>query len=65
MVQRYVSDAKEVGIEVPARLVAGVTTVVEVDGRLEKSCAELVPKPHMKRSTTDRLTEDNWEVKPG
>lgn len=45
MAQRYVSDAKDVDIEVPAGLVAGVTTVAEVEGRLEKSCARLVPKP--------------------
>lgn len=45
MAQRYVSDAKDVDIEVPAGLVAGVTTVAEVEGRLKKSCARLVPKP--------------------
>jgi hypothetical protein len=50
MVQRYVSDAKDVDIEVPAGLVTGETTVAEVDGRLEKSCARLVPKLRMKHS---------------
>ena len=49
MVQRYVSDAKDVDIEVPAGLVVGATTVAEVDGRLEKSCARLIPKPPMGR----------------
>jgi len=49
MVQRYVSDAKDVDIEVPARLVVGATTVAEVDGRLEKSCARLAPEPRLKR----------------
>jgi len=48
MVQRYVSDAKDVDIEVPVGLVVGATTVAEVGGRLEKSCAGLVPKPQMK-----------------
>lgn len=42
MVQRYVSDAKEVDIEGPAGLVVGATIVVEVDGRFEKSCTESV-----------------------
>jgi len=42
MVQRCVSDAKEVDIEVPAELMVGATTVAEVDGRFEKSCAKLV-----------------------
>lgn len=64
MVQRYVSDAKDVDIEVPVRLVVGATTVAEVDGRLEKSCARLVSKPRITRDT-DWLTEDHWEVKPG
>ena len=49
MVQRYASDAKDVDIEVPARPVAGATTVAEVDGRLEKSYARLVPQLRMKR----------------
>ena len=49
MAQRYVSDAKEVDIEVPAGLVVGATTVAEAGGRLEKSCAELVLKLPMKR----------------
>ena len=49
MAQRYVSDAKEVDIEVPAGLVAGTTTVAEAGGRLEKSCVELALKPPVKR----------------
>jgi hypothetical protein len=48
MAQRYVSDAKEVDIEVPAGLMIGGMTVVEVDGRFEKSYAESVTKPHEK-----------------
>ena len=48
MAQRYVSDAKEVDIEVPAGLVVGATTVAEAGSRLEKSCAELVLKLPMK-----------------
>ena len=43
MAQRYVSDAKDGDNDVPAGLRAGVTTAAEVDGRLEKSCAESVP----------------------
>ena len=49
MVQRCVSEAKEVDIEVPAGLVVGATIVAEVGGRLEKSCTVSVPKPQMKR----------------
>jgi len=49
MVQRYVSDAKDVDIEVPAGFVAGATTAADVDGRLEKSCAGLVPRPPTER----------------
>ena len=37
MAQRYVSDANDVDIEVPAELIAGATTVAEAGGRLEKS----------------------------
>ena len=44
MVQRYVSDAKEVDIEGPAELVVGATIVVEVDGRFEKSYTESVAR---------------------
>lgn len=40
MVHRYVSDAKEVNVDVPAGLVVGATTAVEVVGRIEKSYAE-------------------------
>jgi hypothetical protein len=64
MVHRYVSDAKEVDIEVPVGLVDGATTVVEVDGRFEKSCADSVADPQMKRGT-HRLTEYHGKVKPG
>jgi hypothetical protein len=53
MVQRYVSDAKEVDIEVPVGLVAGAITVAEVGGRLEKSCARLVLASQMR---SGRLT---------
>ena len=48
MVQRYVSDAKDVDIEVPVGLVAGAITVAEVGGRLEKSYARLVLKSQMR-----------------
>lgn len=44
MAQRCVSDANEVDIEGPAGLVVGTTTVAEVDGRFEKSCAKSVSK---------------------
>lgn len=47
MVQRCVSDAKEVDIEVPVRLAIGGTTVAEAGGRLEQSCAGLVPNTQM------------------
>jgi hypothetical protein len=65
MVQRYVSDAKEVDIEVPAGLVVGETTVAEVDGRLEKSYARLVPKPRMKHSVLTGSLKITGKVKPG
>ena len=50
MVQRCVSEAKEVDIETPAELMVGGTTVAEVDGRVEKSCAESAPSPQTKHS---------------
>lgn len=56
------SDAKEVNIEVPAGLVVGATTVVEADGRFEKSYAESVAKSQTGRGT-DRFTEDHGKVK--
>lgn len=50
MAQRCVSDAKEVDIEVPAVLIAGVTTVAEADSLLEKSYAGSDAKSQMKHS---------------
>lgn len=64
MAHRYVSDAKEVNTDAPEVFVVGATTVVEVNGRFEKSCANSVAKPQMERGT-DRLTEDHGKVKPG
>lgn len=51
MAQRYVSDANDVDIEVPAELIAGVTTVAEAGGRLEKSYVWLDPKPKVEHRT--------------
>ena len=56
MAQRYMSDANDVDIEVPAELIAGVTTVAEAGGRLEKSYVGLVPEPKMEhRALTGSL----------
>lgn len=45
MAHRYVSAAKEVNIEPPVGLVVVAATIVEVDGRFEKSYVDSVAIP--------------------